>query len=94
MTEYTYEITGTITYNQAETEDGFKTVEIDETITIDVMSAEKAFETFLSQNEQYDFFGTLKTCDAETMGCNGATFRDSNEGQTIDIELITQTPQA
>lgn len=58
--EYTYKITGNITYNEAETEDGFDTVEIEEYITINEMSAEKALEIFLAENEQFDFSGHSK----------------------------------
>ena len=82
MTEYTYKIAGNITC------DGFETVEIEEYITIAEMSAEKALETFLTENEQFDFFGSLKTCDVETGGRKGATFRDQNEDQTIDVDLV------
>ena len=46
MTEYTYKIIGNLTYNDAAgTEDGFATVAINEFITIDEMSAEKALDT-------------------------------------------------
>ena len=85
---FTYKITGNITYNHAETEDGFATVEIDEKINVEEMDAKKAMEVFLEENEHYNFFGSLKTCDAETGGKKAATFRNQNENQTIDIDLV------
>ena len=85
---FNYKITGQITYNDAETEDGFLTVEIDEEVEIDEMSADEAFNQFLIENEQYEFYGSLKSCDAETYGKKGATYYDQNEEQTIKVELI------
>lgn len=86
--DYRYSIKGRITYNEAETDSGFKTVDIDESVDVDERSCVAALEKFLDDNPQYDFFGTLKTCDVETAGEKGATFRDQNEDQTIDVELI------
>ena len=86
MTEYTYKITGNLTYNDADTEDGFATVEIEDFITVEEMSAEKALELFLQENECYDFFGKLTQYDADTRGKKWSLFRDQNEGQTIRVE--------
>ena len=88
MTTFTFKISGTLTYNDAAgTEDGFATVAINEFITVDEMSAEKALENFLEENKRYDFFGKLKTCDTKTHGKKGATYKDQKENQTIDVEL-------
>lgn len=88
MKKFTYNITGQMTYNDADTKDGFETVEIDETIEIDEMSPSTALAKFLEENEQYEFYGSLKTCDAETHGKKGATYRDQNEHQTVNIGLV------
>lgn len=85
---YTYKIEGNVTYNDADTEDGFATVEISETVEVEEMSAQAAFDKFFAENEQYEFYGSLNTCDAETRGKKGATFKDQNEGQTIEVELL------
>lgn len=85
---FTYKITGQITYNEAETKEGYSTINIEEEVSIDEKSASAAFEHFLEENEQYDFFGSLQTCDAETGGEIGATYRDQNADQTIDIDLV------
>ena len=88
MTTFTFKISGTLTHNDAAgTEDGFATVAINEFITVDEMSAEKALENFLEENKRYDFFGKLKTCDTKTHGKKGATYKDQKENQTIDVEL-------
>lgn len=91
---FTYRITGQITYNDADTEDGILTVDIDEEITVEEitveeMSACEAFDTFLAENEQYEFYGSLTTCDVETGGKKGATYRDQNADQTINVDLIS-----
>lgn len=85
---YTYSIVGDVTYNDAETEDGMLKVKIDETVEIKEKSTEKALEVFFEENNQYEFYGSLKTVDAETYGKKGATYRDQNENQTIDVDLI------
>ena len=82
----TYEIKGTITYNQAENEDGFETVEIQE--YQEAESATEAFDIFLEENEQYDFFGKMTMYDADTRGKKWATYQDQNEGQQIDVTLV------
>lgn len=85
---YTYTISGDITFNEADTESGFETIEIRETVEVAQMGAEKALFSFLeSQQERYSFFGKLISCDAETKGNRGATFHDGNESQTIDVEI-------
>jgi len=81
---YTYQITGSVTDNDSQS-----TVTIDETITVDEMSAQSAFDKFFADNDQYDFFGSLKSCDQETRGKKGATYRDQNEDQTVDVELVS-----
>ena len=87
MTTFTFKISGTLTYNDAAgTEDGFATVAINEFITVDEMSAEKALENFLEENKRYDFFGKLTQYDADTRGKKWSLFRDQNEGQTILVE--------
>jgi hypothetical protein len=89
MTTYTYKITGNVTYNESdETEDGLVEVQIEEYVEVDEMSAHAAFEKFFEENAQYEFYGSLKTCDQETYGKKGATYRDQNEGQTVDIDLV------
>ena len=81
-----YRIHGKVTHNQCEeTEDGFSTVEIDE--LIEAENAIIAFEIFLHENPQLEFFGSLKEIDADTQGTHWAKFRDSNEGQTVIIEI-------
>jgi hypothetical protein len=85
---FTYKITGKITWNEAETEEGYETIEIDEKVQVEEKSASEAFAQFLKENEQYEFYGSLKSCDAKTGGKIGATFRDKNEGQTIDVDLV------
>lgn len=85
---YTYSIKGQVTFNDAETESGFATVTLDATIETDEMSAQAAKDKFFSENEQYDFFGNLQTCDQATGGKKGATFTDQNNDQTIDVELL------
>ena len=85
---YTYSIKGQATYNDADTESGFATIDLDETVETSEMSAQAAKDKFFTENEQYDFFGNLKTFDQETGGKKGATFTDQNEGQTIDVELV------
>ena len=85
---HVYSIKGQVTHNQADNEDGFGTVNIDETVDIDVKSTSDAYDKFFTEHPEYDFFGALQTCDAETHGGIGATYRDQNEDQTVDIELI------
>lgn len=87
---FEYKITGQITYNEAETEEGRDTVDLVETVEVDDMSAGGAFKKFLDENEQYEFYGNLKTVDAETGGKKGATYCDQNEDQTIEVELVAK----
>ena len=87
---FTYSIKGQVTYNEADTKTGFETINIDEVIHIDDMSAEAAKDKFFADNEQYDFFGSLMTCDAKTYGKKGATFSDQGESQIINVELIDE----
>jgi len=88
MEIFTYNITGQMTRNDADTDDGFETVEIYETIEIDEMSPSTALAKFLEENERYEFYGSLKTCDAETRGKKSETYRDSYEHQTVNIDLV------
>lgn len=89
MKEYTYKITGKITFTDScDVESGIETVCIEEHITIGERSAAKALESFLSENHQFDFFGKLTQVDAETRGGNWAQYRDQNEDQTIMVEII------
>lgn len=83
-----FRITGKITSNVAETESGYETVDIDETIETEVGCAAAALTQFLDENQQYEYFGTLKTCDAYTYGQIGAHFYDQNENQAIDVERV------
>ena len=87
---FTYTIKGQVNYIEAETDEGYDTIGIDETIDIDEMSAQKAKDIFFEKNPQYDdFFGSMKTCDAETHGGKCATFIDRTDaGRTIDVELV------
>jgi predicted chitinase len=86
---YTYRITGKVNYNEAETEDGNQTVELNETIETEELGAESALRQFFDDNPQYDDFYSLKTCDAETRGEKGATFKDrTDETRWIDVELV------
>jgi len=78
--EYTYKITGQMT-------EDMETVEIDESITISQRDTTAALAAFLVENEQLQFFGTLKTCNADDPA-SGAIYIDQNEGQKIEIELI------
>ena len=82
----TYKIIGDVTYNEAETEDGFDTVEIDE--FVEGSTAIAAFENFMEDNRQYDFFGHCTDVDAETRGGVWAVFQDRNKGQRIFVETI------
>jgi len=88
MSTFEYRIKGQVTCSEADTDDGFATVEIDEIVEIDEMSPEAAKERFFEQNAQYKFYGSLKTCDAETGGKKGATYKDQNEDQTIEVDLL------
>jgi len=85
---YTYKIEGTVIYNEADNDEGYVTVEILETTEVEEMSADAAKEKFFFENPEYDdSFGSMKTCDQETRGGKGATYRD-NEGRTIDVDLV------
>ena len=88
MEKFIYTIKGQVTYNQADNKDGFKTVEINETIKVDEMNPETALGKFLAENNHYEFYGSLRNCDAKTHGKKGATYRDQNENQTIEIDII------
>ena len=85
---YTYTINGQVNYNNADNDSGNATVDVSETVIVDEMSAQTAKDAFFAHNEQYDdFFGTAKTCDAETAGGKGATYKD-NDGLVIDVDLV------
>jgi len=88
MEKYTYNITGQMSHNDADTDNGFETVAIDEEIEIFEMSPATALSLFLENNERYEFYGHLETCDAKTHGKSGATYRDKNERQVVDINLV------
>ena len=83
-----YRIKGELTYNETETEAGFPTVEIDEEFESEAECCIDALAPFLEAHPEYDYFGSLKTCDAETYGKKRAHFYDQNEEQTIDVESI------
>jgi len=83
----TYRIQGQLTYNEAETESGRETININEKFNSDADNCHEAFGEFLADHEEFDFFGSLKSCDVETSGKKGATFYDSNEEQWIDVDL-------
>ena len=87
---YTYLIKGIVTYNDAETESGYESIEINEEIDVDELGAQNALNLFLKENEQYDFYGLLTSCDAETRGNKGASFCDQNEDQSIEVELVNK----
>ena len=81
-----YRIHGKVTYNLCEeSEDGYENVEIND--YIEAENAVIAFEIFLHENPQFEFFGSLKEIDADTQGVHWAKFRDSNEDQTVIIEI-------
>jgi hypothetical protein len=82
----TYKIEGNITYNQADTEDGFATVEILE--YQEAENATEALEKFLEDNTQYDFFGKMTMCDADTRGEKWARYADQNEDQFISVDIV------
>lgn len=85
---YTYKIEGQVNYNEAETDEGYATVEISETVEVDEMSAEAAKERFFAENPQYDdFFGSMKSCDQETRGKKGATYKDG-VCRMIEVDLV------
>lgn len=86
---YTYQIKGQVNYNDAETEDGNLTIEINETVEIDELGAESALRAFFAENEQYDDFFDLKTCDQETYGKKGASFTDRTDNdRRLYVDLI------
>jgi len=83
----TYKIEGNLTYNQSEeTEDGFCNTEISE--YIEAENAPEALDLFLEENEQYDFFGRMTLCDADTRGRKWAKFVDQNERHFINVEIV------
>jgi len=55
---------------------------------IELDCPETALGKFLAENNHYEFYGSLKNCDAKTHGKKGATYRDQNENQTIEIDII------
>ena len=83
----TYRIIGQLTYTESEeTEDGFKTIEIDEIFKCDAENLTTVLEMFLSAHPEYIYFGTLRGCDPETHGKNYASFYDPNENQIIKVK--------
>lgn len=86
---YTYTIKGHVNYNEAETEEGYATIEIDEIIEMEELGAQEAKDKFFEENTQYDdFFGSAKTCDKETHGKKGASFIYQNNPEiTLDVDL-------
>lgn len=81
---YTYQIKGQVNWNDAETEDGNLTVEIDETVNTDQLGADVALGKFFAENGQYDDFFYLKTC-----GEKGASFVDrTDNNRRLDVDLI------
>lgn len=86
---YTYSITGQANCNDADTESGTLTANIDATIQVNELGAEAALRKFFSANEQYDDFFSLISCDQETYGNIGASFVDrTNNDRHIDVDLI------
>jgi hypothetical protein len=79
-----YQVKGTLNYNESEeTDDGNKTIEIDDYVTVDPEETDfcKILYLFLDEHPEYDFFGSLRTTDYKTW----ARFFDSNEGHEIII---------
>lgn len=85
----TYQIKGHVNCNDAETDDGNLTVEINENVTTDELGADAALRKFFAENEQYDDFFDLKTCDQETYGKKGASFIDRTDSdRRLDVDLV------
>lgn len=82
----TYKIEGNLTYNQAATEDGFEDVNISREVEAD--NASEALDLFLEKNGQFDFFGGMDLCDADTRGGKWAKFSDQNQGHYLMVEIV------
>ncbi len=88
---YTYKITGPVNYNEAETEDGYATVNLDETFEVAELGCQNAKDKFFEQNPQYDdFFGRARSHDVKTCGNELARFVDRTcARRVIFIEHVT-----
>ena len=68
------------------------TVEINETIEVSELSATAALEKFFQENEEYDDFFQLKTCDIETYGKKHATFIDATDNdRKLYVDLVEES---
>lgn len=85
-----YRITGHVNYNEAENEEGYETVEIDEIVEVDELGAGAAFDKFFAENEMFDSWFMLKSCDPETRGKVSASFIDTtDEERWLYVDLVT-----
>ena len=81
-----YLVSGTMTYNEADTEDGFDTVSVYAEVPAE--NAEHALDVFMGEHPYVEYWGKLTQYDADTRGKKWAEFYDQTECQRVMVTLV------